>query len=64
MGRREICRENHIDQPQIASNYRGDGSLYMIPKRWYFVLGLSYFVDMYSVRTEAVGFSETVVAIR
>jgi len=45
MGRREICRENHIDQPQIASNYRGDGSLYMIPKSWYFVLGLSYSVE-------------------
>jgi hypothetical protein len=64
MGRGEICRENHIDQPQIASSYRGDGSLYMIPKSWYFVLGLSYSVDMYAVRTEAVGFSETVVAIR
>jgi hypothetical protein len=52
-----------IDQPQIAPNYRGDGSMYMIPKSWYFVLGLSYTVDMYSVRTEAVGFSEIVVAI-
>jgi hypothetical protein len=29
MGRREICRENHIDQPQIAPNYRVDGSLYI-----------------------------------
>jgi len=61
MGRREICRENHIDQPQIAPNYRGAGSLYVIPKSWYFVLGLSYAVD--SVRTEGVGFSEIVVAI-
>jgi len=63
MGRREICRENHTDQPQIAPNCRGDGSLYVIPKSWYFVLGLSYTVDMYSFRTEAVGFPETLVAI-
>jgi len=59
MGCREICRENHIDQPQLAPNYRRDGSLYTIPKGWYFVLGLPYTVDMYSVRTETVGFSET-----
>jgi hypothetical protein len=63
MGPREICRENHIDRPQIAPNYRGYGCLYMIPKSWFFVLGLSYTVEMYSVRTEAVGFSEIMVAI-
>jgi hypothetical protein len=35
----------------------------MIPKSWYIVLGLSYTVVMYSVRMEALGFFETVVAI-
>jgi hypothetical protein len=63
MGRSEICREYHIDQRQIVPNYRGDGSLCIIPKSWYFVLGLSYTVNMFSVRTEAVGFSEILVAI-
>ena len=63
MDRKEICRENHIDQPQIAPNYRGDGSLYVIPKSLYFVLGLLCTVGMYSIRTEAVGFPEIVVAI-
>jgi hypothetical protein len=32
MGRREISLENHIDQPQKATNDRGAGFLYMIPE--------------------------------
>jgi hypothetical protein len=55
MGRGEIIRENHIDQPEITPSDRGAGFLCM--------LVLSYTVDMYSARTEAVGFSEIVVAI-